>query len=122
VGLGPARAAAHQPAPAGARRRGVGQRSTDRGCRRCPRRAAPDLAALERVLHRDGRALNLFGSLLATDSLRGAAGELGLHHSTLQARVAELSTELGYDIRRPDGRTRLSLALSLHLLATNRFE
>jgi len=82
----------------------------------------PDLAALERVLHRDGRALNLFGSLLATDSLRGAAGELGLHHSTLQARVAELSTELGYDIRRPDGRTRLSLALSLHLLATNRFE
>ncbi len=82
----------------------------------------PDLATLERVVHRDGRALNLFESLLATDSLRGAAGELGLHHSTLQARVAELSTELGYDIRRTDGRTRLSLALSLHLLATNRFE
>jgi len=82
----------------------------------------PDLAALGRVLHRDGRALAQFESLLATDSLRGAAGELGLHHSTLQARVAELSTELGYDIRKPDGRTRLSLALSLHLLATNRFE
>jgi hypothetical protein len=82
----------------------------------------PDRAALERVLRRDGRALALLESLLATDSLRGAAGELGLHHSTLQARVAELSSALGYDIRRPDGRTRLSLALSLHLLATNRFE
>jgi hypothetical protein len=82
----------------------------------------PDLAALGRVLHRDGKALAVLEALLATDSLRAAAGELGLHHSTLQAKVAELSSELGYEIRRPDGRTRLSLALSLHWLASNRFE
>ncbi|MEP6560947.1 MAG: alpha/beta hydrolase [Nakamurella sp.] len=82
----------------------------------------PDRTALQRAIDDDRRTLATVSSLPATESLRAAAIELGVHHSTLRARVAELSAGLGYDIRKPAGRTRLSLALSLYLLATNRFD
>ena len=82
----------------------------------------PDVAALSRLLAASDRALPVLHALVANDSLRAAATELGVHHSTLQARTAELSETLGYDVRSPGGRTRLSLALRLYLFATNRFE
>ncbi len=81
-----------------------------------------DVAALSRLLAASDRTLPALQALVANDSLRAAATELGVHHSTLQARTAELCETLGYDVRSPGGRTRLSLALRLHLFATNRFE
>ncbi|WP_079582665.1 helix-turn-helix domain-containing protein [Arthrobacter sp. 31Cvi3.1E] len=50
------------------------------------------------------------------------AGQLNLHHSSVQHRAAEFSTALGFDIRTPQGRVRLTLALALFLLATNNFD
>lgn len=88
----------------------------------------PDLAALSLVLRPghppepDGRTLAVLDAVVATESLRAAAAAVGLHHSTLQARVAELSQAVGFDIRTPAGRTRLALALHLHRLATTRFD
>lgn len=60
-------------------------------------------------------------ALLATDSLRAAAAAIGIHHSTLQAQAAKCSTALGFDVRSPQGRLRLALALKLHRLAITRF-
>lgn len=88
----------------------------------------PDVAALARSLETGraldpaGRTLAVLDAVVATDSLRAAAAEVGLHHSTLQSRVTELSNALGYDIRTPSGRTRLALALHLYRLATARFD
>lgn len=81
---------------------------------------SPDLEALRRAAETP-RTLEVLETIVTTDSLRAAALAAGLHHSTMQARAAELSTAFGYDLRTPAGRTRLSLALSLHRLATNRF-
>jgi hypothetical protein len=81
-----------------------------------------DVAGVARLLAASDRALPALHALVTNDSLRSAATELGVHHSTLQARTAELSETLGYDVRSPAGRTRLALALRLHLFATSRFE
>ena len=57
-----------------------------------------------------------------TVALSAAGVEAGLHHSTVQARAEQYSTALGFDIRSPRGRVRLSLALALRRLATTRFD
>jgi PucR C-terminal helix-turn-helix domain len=82
----------------------------------------PDVAALAHAIDHSDRTLPLVETVLDTESLRAASVELGVHHSTLQAKVAELSSALGFDLRSPAGRTRLSLALRLYLLDTNHFD
>jgi sugar diacid utilization regulator len=82
----------------------------------------PDVTALRRVLGGSERVLAIVEAVTANESLRAAAAELGLHHSTLQSRATEISADLGFDIRSPSGRTRLVLALRLYLLETNRFD
>lgn len=67
------------------------------------------------------RSLELLECVTEHDSLRAAAIELGLHHSTLQNRI-EYSRRLGYELRTSRGRMRLSLALAHLKLASNRFE
>lgn len=84
-------------------------------------REHPDLAALTRVLTSAPHSIDLFEAVVATESIRAAAGRLGLHHSTVQSRVAEFSSSLGYGIATSSGRARLAVALKLHYLVSNRF-
>lgn len=81
----------------------------------------PDVAALTDLVDAHPGADHLLDAIVATDSLRTAGVDAGLHHSTVQVRAAQYSEALGFDIRTPRGRVRLSLALSLHRLATARF-
>ncbi len=88
--------------------------------RRCT--GSPDVTALSDLIDSHPGAEVLLEAIVATDSLRAAGVDAGLHHSTVQARAAQYSDALGFDIRTPRGRVRLSLALSLHRLATTRFD
>jgi hypothetical protein len=81
-----------------------------------------DVAALSDLIASHPGAEVLLEAIAATDSLRAAGVDSGLHHSTVQARAAQYSEALGFDIRSPRGRVRLSLALSAHRLATTRFD
>lgn len=85
-------------------------------------REVPDVAALTSLFHSNPGAENLLDAIATTDSLRAAGVEVGLHHSTVQARAAQFSEDLGFDLRSPQGRVRLSLALALYRLATTRFD
>lgn len=60
-------------------------------------------------------------ALATTDSVRAAAQILGLHHSTVQTRIARVERDLGFDVTSPSGRQRASVALLLHRLRTVRF-
>lgn len=82
----------------------------------------PDVAALADLIGAHPGADHLLDAIAGTESLRAAGVEAGLHHSTVQARAEQYSTALGFDIRSPRGRVRLSLALALHRLATTRFD
>lgn len=70
----------------------------------------PDVVALSSL---DARAARTLVALVEADSVRAAAGALGMHHSSLQARHESLSRELGYDPRSPLGRARYELAALL---------
>ena len=80
-------------------------------------RELPDVAALADIESRDPRALGYLDAMGRSDSVRSAAALAGIHHSTLQAHAAEWSTALGFDVRSPEGRVRLALALRLFRLA-----
>jgi hypothetical protein len=80
-------------------------------------RELPDVAVLAAIDSRDPRALGYLDALGRSDSVRSAATLAGIHHSTLQAHAAESSAALGFDVRSPEGRVRLALALRLHRLA-----
>ena len=82
----------------------------------------PDVAALISLIRAHPGAENLLDAIAAAESLRAAGVEIGLHHSTVQARTATFSQEMGFDVRSPQGRVRLSLALALYRLATTRFD
>ncbi len=82
----------------------------------------PDVAALSDLVASHPGAEALLDAIAGTESLRAAGVEAGLHHSTVQARAEQYSTALGFGIRSPRGRVRLSLALALHRLATTRFD
>jgi hypothetical protein len=82
--------------------------------------AHPDVVALERLALERG-ALPTLDALADTGSVRAAATALGVHHSTVQARLLGLVDTLGYDPRLPDGRTRYVLARTLHRLRAARF-
>ena len=82
----------------------------------------PDVETLTDLFTSHPGAEALLDAIAGTESLRAAGVEAGLHHSTVQARAEQYSTALGFDIRSPRGRVRLSLALALHRLATTRFD
>lgn len=82
----------------------------------------PDVAALTDLVDAHPGAERLLDAIAATDSLRAAGVETRLHHSTVQTRAGQYSEALGFDIRSPRGRVRLSLALWVHRLATTRFD
>ncbi|RFA11555.1 hypothetical protein B7R21_12705 [Subtercola boreus] len=81
----------------------------------------PDALAIERLVQEDPRNLPHLELIVRAESIRAAAAASGVHHSTMQARVAELSEQLGFDARSAEGRVRLSLALRLYRLGANRF-
>ncbi|MEV8452319.1 helix-turn-helix domain-containing protein [Streptomyces sp. NPDC052095] len=66
-----------------------------------------DVRALGRL---DTRSAAVLRVLVEADSIRAAAAELGLHHSTVQARHEAITRELGYDPRTPTGRMRYAAA------------
>lgn len=73
----------------------------------------PDAAALAAL---DARALAVLDAFADADSVRQAASALGMHHSSVQARLDALAEVLGYDPRTPTGRTRFALARALAAL------
>ncbi|MFI2608290.1 PucR family transcriptional regulator [Kitasatospora sp. NPDC018619] len=72
-----------------------------------------DVRALLRL---DARSATVLRALVEADSLRAAAAELGMHHSTLQARHEALTRDLGYDPRSTTGRMRYIAAALLQRL------
>ena len=71
----------------------------------------PDVAALSALAPGAREALQV---LSRAPSVRAAADELGVHHSSLQQRHASLTRQLGYDPRSSEGRLRYEAA---HLIA-----
>ncbi|RFA14126.1 hypothetical protein B7R22_10980 [Subtercola boreus] len=59
--------------------------------------------------------------IVRAESIRAAAAASGVHHSTMQSRVAELSQQLDFDARSAGGQVGLALALRLYYLGANRF-
>ncbi|MFF0163599.1 helix-turn-helix domain-containing protein [Streptomyces sp. NPDC005263] len=56
-------------------------------------------------------------AVASTASLRAAAAEANVHHSTLQDRLTHAEHLLGWPVRTPQGRLRLHLALTMRHLA-----
>lgn len=80
----------------------------------------PDVERVAAVLQ-EPWGLETLDALTVADSHRGAAHVLGLHHSTVQARVAQVEHELGFGVSSPPGRFRLALALRLYQVRHVRF-
>ncbi|MFE4058700.1 helix-turn-helix domain-containing protein [Streptomyces sp. NPDC059096] len=71
----------------------------------------PDVRALERAVGAAPWAALTLHTVAFAPSLRAAAAELTLHHSTLQDRLAQAEQWLGWPVQDPYGRLRLQLAL-----------
>ncbi|GAB1811955.1 helix-turn-helix domain-containing protein [Mycobacterium sp. MUNTM1] len=69
-----------------------------------------DVRALARL---DVRSSEILRVLVGADSIRGAAAELGMHHSTVQNRHEVFTEQLGYDPRSAAGRMRYFAAAFL---------
>lgn len=76
----------------------------------------PDLLALRRAVAEAPWAAATLHAVASAPSLRSAAAELTVHHSTLQERLAQLEHVLGWDVHSPQGRLRLQLALAIRRL------
>ncbi|MEU0641672.1 helix-turn-helix domain-containing protein [Streptomyces umbrinus] len=76
-------------------------------------RAQPDVRALAELAEGKGgpAALAALTAFLRTGSLRHAATDLHLHHSSVAARLAVVETALGYRLSDPQDRFRAQLAL-----------
>ncbi|MEV7422739.1 helix-turn-helix domain-containing protein [Streptomyces sp. NPDC091212] len=71
----------------------------------------PDVRALERAIASAPWAAVTLHTVVCATSLRAAAAELHLHHSTLQDRLAQAEHWLGWPVHEAHGRLRLQLAL-----------
>lgn len=81
----------------------------------------PDVQALEAAAAAAPWLLATLHAVAGTVSLRAAAAEINVHHSTLQERLAHAEHLLGWPLRTPQGRFRLGLALAMrHLVRTRR--
>ncbi|WP_420894561.1 helix-turn-helix domain-containing protein, partial [Streptomyces scopuliridis] len=79
----------------------------------------PDVRALDRALAAAPWAAGTLHTVAYATSLRAAAAELNMHHSTLQDRLAQAEHWLGWPVHDPRGRLRLQLALALWRLHRN---
>ncbi|WP_409473766.1 helix-turn-helix domain-containing protein [Streptomyces sp. HC307] len=77
----------------------------------------PDVRVLESAAAHAPWVLATLHAVASTTSLRAAAAEINVHHSTLQDRLTHAETLLGWPVRTPGGRFRLQLALRMRLLA-----
>ncbi|WP_413332100.1 helix-turn-helix domain-containing protein [Brevibacterium sp. GP-SGM9] len=75
----------------------------------------PDVVKLSELAS-DSSALPTLDAVIDRGSVRGAALVLGLHHSTVQARLAALTESLGYDVRSTIGGMRYTLSRALQRL------
>jgi hypothetical protein len=78
--------------------------------------AIPDEIALDHAAAAAPWMLATLYAVATSASLRAAATELLVHHSTLQERIEHAERVLGWSIRHPHGRHRLYLALALRRL------
>ncbi|MFE0257589.1 helix-turn-helix domain-containing protein [Streptomyces sp. NPDC059010] len=76
----------------------------------------PDVQALEAAAAAAPWLLATLHAVASTVSLRAAAAEINVHHSTLQERLAHAEHLLGWPLRTPQGRFRLGLALTMRHL------
>ncbi|WP_326810094.1 helix-turn-helix domain-containing protein [Streptomyces scopuliridis] len=79
----------------------------------------PDVRALDRAVAAAPWAAGTLHTVAYATSLRAAAAELNMHHSTLQDRLAQAEHWLGWPVHDPRGRLRLQLALALWRLHRN---
>ncbi|MYS93599.1 MULTISPECIES: helix-turn-helix domain-containing protein [Streptomyces] len=77
----------------------------------------PDVRALETAAATTPWLSATLHAVASTASLRAAASEINVHHSTLQDRLAHAEHLLGWPVRTPQGRLRLQLALAMRHLA-----
>lgn len=77
----------------------------------------PDVLALESAATATPWLLTTLHAVASTASLRAAATEINVHHSTLQDRLTHAEHLLGWPVRTPQGRFRLQLALTMRHLA-----
>jgi len=77
---------------------------------------APDVRALDHAAAAAPWMLTTLHTMATSISLRAAATTLRLHHSTLQDRITHAEHLLGWNVRTPQGRLRLQLALALRRL------
>jgi hypothetical protein len=77
----------------------------------------PDARSLEAAAATAPWLLATLHAVATTASLRAAAGEINVHHSTLQERLTHAEHQLGWPLRTPQGRLRLQLALAMRHLA-----
>ncbi|MEU9450856.1 helix-turn-helix domain-containing protein [Streptomyces sp. NPDC048277] len=80
---------------------------------------APDVRAVEAAAADAPWMLRTLHAVAATASLRAAAVEINVHHSTLQDRLTHAEHLLGWPVRTPQGRFRLQLALTMRHLTRN---
>ncbi|MFJ7074041.1 helix-turn-helix domain-containing protein [Streptomyces sp. NPDC098781] len=76
----------------------------------------PDVQALEAAASATPWLLGTLHAVAGTASLRAAAVEINVHHSTLQERLTQAEHLLGWPLRTPQGRFRLGLALAMRHL------
>ncbi|MFK4106414.1 helix-turn-helix domain-containing protein [Streptomyces sp. NPDC019531] len=77
----------------------------------------PDVQQLEAAGATTPWLLTTLHAVISTASLRAAAAEVNVHHSTLQDRLSHAEHLLGWPLRTPQGRLRLQLALVMRQLA-----
>ncbi|MFF4272735.1 helix-turn-helix domain-containing protein [Streptomyces sp. NPDC001536] len=77
----------------------------------------PDVLALESAAAATPWLLATLHAVASTASLRAAAAEITVHHSTLQDRLVHAEHLLGWPVRTPQGRFRMQLALTMRHLA-----
>jgi hypothetical protein len=77
----------------------------------------PDVRDLEAAAATTPWLLATLHAVASTASLRAAAAEVNVHHSTLQDRLTHAEHLLGWPVRTPQGRLRLCLALTMRHLA-----
>lgn len=81
--------------------------------------AVPDVRALERAVAAAPWVASTLHAVAFRTSLRAAAVDLNVHHSTLQDRLAQAEHWLDWQVNDPHGRLRLQLALVLRRLYRN---
>ena len=72
----------------------------------------PDLDLLETVVNGLPWAAVTLDALVTHSSVRLAAAALYTHHSTVQTRLTALEKKLGWNLNSPQGKARLSMALT----------